>query len=220
MAVKTDTITTIVKALQNNDLGSLTPAQLEYFEICNLADNLISQYGPGKITAGMLRTTISDRYGKDVHITTAYEYIARAQTIFNSRGGIDKKYWRGFIIEELMVLITELKKDLYGPDDSTLEKPIADQNGDVIPELTKEAKHRALDPKLVREYTSAIDLLKSTLQIDKEDPSIPLEDEFDTLIISSDPKDAGFEDYIILDSEIEDRLIELGATKDKDGNWN
>lgn len=215
MKKKKDQLQRVVEAMRNGDISSLNQDEIKFFDICNIADNLITLYGPGKKTALMVIETVKQRYSETIHYTTAYDYINRAQLLFNSRSGIDKKYFKGFIVEEIMTLITALKKDLYGDpqsqSDAAEKSEITDPNKKVV--------KTSIDPKTAKELRESLMFLSEVLALDKEDPIINSEDDFETLVVTDNPKEAGFEDYVILDDEIADRLKELGAKKDENGNW-
>lgn len=215
MKKKKDQIQRVVDAMRNGDISSLNQEEVKFFDICNIADNLITLYGPGKKTAQMVIETVKQRYSETIHYTTAYDYINRAQLIFNSRSGIDKKYFKGFIVEEIMTLITALKKDLYGDPQSTAHQHQISESNDT----NRKVAHVSIDPKKAKELRESLMFLSEVLALDKEDPLINPDDEFETLVVTDDPKEAGFEDYVILDDEIADRLKELGAKKDENGNW-
>jgi len=207
--MKIDNFQAIVRAMKNGDMSTLNNAQLRLFDIYNMADNLITQYGPGKESAYMLQTMIEQKYGEKPHLHSCYAYISQGQNVLNSRSGISKPYWKNFMVEKLVRLINHIENEIY------FEHPIEDKEGNP----TEATRMASPDPKLTKEYREAIKELRELLQLDKEEPVIDPDEDIDTIIISSNPADAGFTEFVEMSEELEQTLIGMGAQKDANGNW-
>jgi hypothetical protein len=84
-------------------------------------------------------------------------------------------------------------------------------------EATEEKKNVPVDPKLAKELLKAYEQIAELLQLHKDDAPISPDEDVDTVIITDKPSMVGFDDYIELTEELEQKLLQLGAKKDENG---
>jgi hypothetical protein len=202
-----DNRTHILKALRRGDVGSLTSDQVKLLDIYNIADNIISLHGLSKESVPMFTTVVNEKYEVSMSRSMAYLRMQEAQTVLGSTCVFDKQYWKGYLVDRIIKLSTRIESELYAQDIVRNEKG----------EATEEKKNVPVDPKLAKELLKAYEQIAELLQLHKDDAPISPDEDVDTVIITDKPSMVGFDDYIELTEELEQKLLQLGAKKDENG---
>jgi len=205
----------MAQALRTGDVSGLNPAQQRKFVILDMADNIIRLYGVGKEANEMLQVRIREHFEDrtTLSLRTCQEYISESQILFGSIRTFDKAYWKGMIIDRYFKVVRYQETFMFGTTDlKTLHDMLAD------PEKMKQLPK--VDSRQLSEYLRALEKLTDLLEINKADPPFNPLDEIQTIVVTNDVKRAGINEYRELADGVEKKLIEMGATKNANGEWN
>jgi hypothetical protein len=204
----------ILKALQRGDVGTLNKDQVKLLDIYNLADNIITLHGINKESVQVFMATVNEKYGGSMSRSMAYLRMQEAQTVLGSACVFNKQYWKGYLVDRILKLTARIEREIYADEAvQELKENEAPQAQSPTP------KPLPVEPKLAKELLKAYEQIAQLMQLDKEDAPINPDGDVDTVVITDKPSMVGFSDYVELTEELEQKLLELGARKNKDNEW-
>jgi hypothetical protein len=207
-------VAAVVKALETKNTDRLTEEQILLLNNLSTADDIIRLHGIGPKACDILceKLGIQKRH--------AYDLIADTQRVFGSRWVMDKKYWRGVILDKMWRMVNSLENSIFEP----IENIGVDANGNPaeVPddESTKRmAIRKSVDPKLIVSYSKIMHEIIEMLQLQKEDLPFDPREGYTIPQLSMDPKDLTKANESEISEILHKRLIALGAKLNDDGEF-
>lgn len=196
----------LAKALEEGATESLPKDLNDLLKNVNIADDLIRHYGPG----AKCRKMLQERLG--VSITTAFELMRVAQSLYGTRMAINKSYWRGLVCEELWLTIQDAKQSMWHERKNDDGTPALDENGNVIKEYHPDKDMLSIIVKASKELTTLLNLDEPEMPFDPRELYTPP-------VLTTVPEEAGLPTYREIPEKLTQILTQIGAKRDQNGNW-